>query len=130
MNDRMKTKRDPFFNWIKEAGTESPSQDFYLSVMSKLEEKKSIITYDPVISKKQWIVIGSVFAFIILITFTQNSLENTWSDWISQLPEIKKTSSIFFFSYTDFTSFCKDEYCATIHCCVFHFKLCGNFDKK
>jgi hypothetical protein len=61
---------------IKEAGTESPSNDFVNNVMDTInfEKKKSIITtYKPLISKQTWLLITMVLIGLGIYIFTSIS---------------------------------------------------------
>lgn len=66
-----------FEELMKNVRIDAPSSDFTLKVMSRIQAeaavqpKKLLQDYQPVISRKTWIILGSLFlAFLIYITLT------------------------------------------------------------
>lgn len=47
---------------------EEPSFDFTAGVLSNIEQKTVVETYQPVLGKKAWFLIGSLLTFIIVFT--------------------------------------------------------------
>ncbi|MFC3417339.1 hypothetical protein [Algoriphagus hitonicola] len=107
MNDRLKNEHDPLFKWIQEASPKSPHEDILRSVMSRLEEKKSITTYEPIISKKQWGMIASIFAVVILLSFFQSPIESIWTKMFVEFPELTLPSISFSFATPSLPEFVK-----------------------
>lgn len=92
MNEKLDKKNDPLFKLIQEAGLEEVSKDFLSSILVQLDEKKTITTYKPIISKKSWLVFGLLFIIIVLISIVQAPVESTWTD-ILYIPTTIKVPS-------------------------------------
>lgn len=76
----MKNKRinpnDSLKKWIIEAGTETPGEEFHLSVLKKIEAlPQSTLTYQPVISPLGWkLILGfiaSIFGWSVVLVPAQ-----------------------------------------------------------
>lgn len=109
MNDRSKNKHDLLAKWIQEAGTTSPQEDFFLTVMSKLEEEKPIIAYEPIISSRQWLMIASVGVVIIVLSLFQSPVERTWTDLFVGLATLKIPSISYSFATPTLPTFVNSE---------------------
>ena len=70
---------------IGKSAIESPSFDFTKRVMSQINalSSSSVTTYVPLISKKVWALIATVFAGIVWLTRSGASKEK--SSWVSNL---------------------------------------------
>lgn len=54
--------------WVQEAGLEQPSAAFSANVMKAISEKKKISTaYQPLITKRGWLVVVGVFVLSVLL---------------------------------------------------------------
>ena len=61
---------------LKRTTTEKPSEDFVTNVMSQVEAQKEI-QYEPLISKKAWIVISSIVVASVLFVFLDDAPEQS-----------------------------------------------------
>ncbi|WP_298236888.1 hypothetical protein [uncultured Algibacter sp.] len=70
---------------IRNSVVETPSFNFTEDVMSRVSElsKSSVIAYEPLISKKSWIVIGVSLMVLVLYLLFGNQLET--SNWFGML---------------------------------------------
>lgn len=69
---------DVFKNIIRKGGLEQPSFDFTQNIMSKIQSSNysSVYAYQPVISKKVWMFVSAVVAFLLIFILLLPATEN------------------------------------------------------
>ncbi|WP_026955554.1 hypothetical protein [Algoriphagus vanfongensis] len=82
MSKQLNKDQDPLFKWIQEAGHQQPSPDFFLSVMTKLDQEKPIKSYEPVFSRIHWILIALFIGSIIAFSLIPTASAGTWSEYL------------------------------------------------
>lgn len=91
-----------FEGMMKEIRLDSPSPDFMIKVMSRIQaeaavQHRPLQTYQPVISRKAWIIIGLAFlALLIYITVSGSdaateSAPGFWSTLVGSVEKINAT---------------------------------------
>lgn len=98
MNDKEKDLLDDFINkMVKETPVEKPSVNFSANVMgaiNALEAKKVTTTFEPLISKKIWLLISA--GIIASTVFLFNSGVNLNESYLSRIDLSKLTNAISF----------------------------------
>ena len=90
-----------FEGMMKEIRLDSPSPDFMIKVMSRIQaeaavQHRPLQAYQPVISRKAWIIIGLAFlALLIYITVSgsDTATESTPGIWSTLLGSVEKINS-------------------------------------
>lgn len=82
MNEKLDEKNDPLYKLIQEAGPEEVGSDFLSSILVQLDQKTTITSYKPIISKKSWLIFGLIFIIITVFSITQVPAESNWSDFL------------------------------------------------
>ena len=71
MKDKLKDELTGLTDKImKEASLETPSNDFTINVMSRIEELGTSTVYQPLISKKMWVVIALGIAALMFLALS------------------------------------------------------------
>lgn len=90
-----------FEGMMKEVRLDSPSPDFMIKVMSRIQaeaavQHRPVQTYQPVISRKAWIIIGLAFlALLIYITVSGSdaATESTPGFWSTLVGSVEKINA-------------------------------------
>lgn len=83
------SKEDDYIRqFIFEVGTENPSMDFHKVILERLNPKRSVSVYKPVISSLAWKIIGGAISVIVIsVLLFMPSGENT-SPLFDQVPAV------------------------------------------
>ena len=66
--------------WVKEAGLQKPSASFVDTIMQSIEEQSKPVVFTPLISKKIWVLLGTLLVcsliYMYWIPVTETALPN------------------------------------------------------
>lgn len=82
MNTKENTP-DPLYRYFKELGKEKPEIEFHQKVLERIEKRKEIFKYKPVISTLAWKLISVIVTSILILSWfstNENSLNTSWTN--------------------------------------------------